>query len=156
MRLQEGSLLEESLFVLSRIPPPHMMEHPDESNPRYGRTRMCVLVVDDEYLITDTVCAILNENGFEAVAAYNGPEAVETARKLQPEIVLSDVLMPRMSGVELGIQLRREFPEVKVILFSGQAATSEMIHRAEAEGHFFELFPKPIHPDELMARLRLL
>lgn len=147
-------MLEESLFVLSEIPPPQMMERPEESSPRSGRTRMCVLVVDDEHLITDTICAILNDNGFEAFAAYNGPEAVETARKLQPEVVLSDVLMPRMSGVELGIQLRKEFPEIKIILFSGQAATSDMIHRAEAEGHFFELFPKPIHPDELMARLR--
>jgi len=149
-------LLEASLLLLSKIPPPQMMERSEASNPRYGRTRMCVLVVDDEYLITDTVCAILNDNGFEAVAAYNAPEAVETARKLQPDVVLSDVLMPRMSGVELGIQLRKAFPKVKIILFSGQAATSEMIHRAEAEGHFFELFPKPIHPDELMARLRSL
>lgn len=88
------------------------------------------------------------------MGAYNGFEVVDAARGLRPDVVLTDVLMPKMSGVELGIHMRREYPDVKIFLFSGQAATSEMIHRVEAEGHPFELFPKPIHPDELVARLR--
>ena len=115
---------------------------------------MRILVVDDERLITDTICAILNENGFNAFGAYSGDEALETAHEMQPEIVLSDVLMPRMSGVDLGIKLRTQFPQMKVILFSGQASTSGMIQRAEADGHRFVLIPKPIHPDDLIARLR--
>lgn len=113
-----------------------------------------MLVVDDERLITDTLCAILNEQGFDAIGAYSASEAVQAARKQRPAVVLSDVLMPRMSGVELGIKLRKEFPGIRIYLFSGQAATTAMIHRAEAEGHFFELFPKPIHPDELISRLK--
>jgi DNA-binding response OmpR family regulator len=117
-----------------------------------GRTR--VLVVDDEYLITDTICAILNRNGFEAAGAYNGQDAMEAALKLMPEVVLSDVLMPRMTGVELGIQLRKKLPGTRVILLSGQSATAEAVQRAEAQGYSFELFSKPIHPDELIARLR--
>ncbi len=111
-------------------------------------------MVDDEYLITDTICAILNQNGFDAAAAYSGEQAMETALKLLPGVVLSDVLMPKMSGVELGIRLHEEFPSVKVILLSGQLATSEMIEKAEAQGHFFDLFPKPIHPEDLIARLK--
>lgn len=149
-------MIERSLFLLSKITPPPVLVRREEPKPRRASGRMRILVVDDEYLITDTMCAILNENGFEAVAAYNGLDAIEAARKLRPDVVLSDVLMPRMSGVEFGIKLLKEFPETKIILFSGQAATSEMIHRAEAEGYFFELIPKPIHPDELMARLRSL
>ena len=117
---------------------------------------MRVLVVDDEHLITDTICAILNANGFDAVGAYSGAEALQAATELQPEIVLSDVLMPRMSGVDLGIQLRSLFPDARIILLSGQASTSTMIQRAEADGHQFMLFPKPIHPDDLIARLRKL
>jgi DNA-binding response OmpR family regulator len=115
---------------------------------------MRVLVVDDEHLITDTICAILNANGFDAVGAYSGVEALQTANELRPEIVLSDVLMPRMSGVDLGIELRSQFPDMKIVLLSGQASTSGMIQRAEADGHHFTLFPKPIHPDDLIARLR--
>jgi DNA-binding response OmpR family regulator len=147
-------LFLEIMLRPAQIPPSPMGEVPQRFDAHSEARRMCVLVVDDEHLITDTICAILNEHGFDAVAAYSGTEAVETARTLRPDVVLSDVLMPKMSGVELGIQLRKEFPEMKIFLFSGQAATSEMIHRAQEDGHRFELFPKPIHPDELMARLK--
>lgn len=145
--------MRETLFLAAEPPPPPIQESA-KSITRRGRERVRVLVVDDEHLITDTICAILQQNNFEAIPAYSGAEALEAARDRCPDIVLSDVLMPRMSGVELGIALRAEFPEVKIFLFSGQAATSEMVHRAEADGHRFELFPKPIHPDELIARLR--
>lgn len=143
----------EVQFLAVEFPPPPI-EDPGSSGTRLAHERVRVLIVDDEHLITDTICAILQQHGFEAVAAYSGAEALEAAREHRPDIVLSDVLMPKMSGVELGIALREEFPEIKLFLFSGQAATSEMIHRAEADGHRFELFPKPIHPDELIARLR--
>ena len=119
-----------------------------------GRKLQRVLVVDDERLIAETVTAILNDNGFEAVEAYNGEEALEAARKFQPDIVLSDVLMPKMSGVELGIKIRLEFPGTRIFLFSGQAATSELMRKAQDDGYTFELFPKPIHPEELIAKLR--
>jgi CheY-like chemotaxis protein len=147
-------LTEVRLYLLSEVPPPPMWTGLQESNTERRDGRLRVLVVDDERLIADTICAILEESGFDATGVYNGAEAIAAARKQRPDIVLSDVLMPRMSGVELGIQLRREFPEIKVFLFSGQAATTAMIHRAEAEGHYFELFPKPIHPEDLITRLK--
>ena len=148
-------MLEGSLFLLSQFQPPPMDGVLGESNTCPGDGRIRVLVVDDEHLITETLCAILNENGFDATGAYSGSDAISAARKMRPDIVLSDVQMPRMSGVELGIRLRSEFPGIKIFLFSGQATTSAMIHSAEAEGHYFELFPKPIHPDELIARLKV-
>jgi DNA-binding response OmpR family regulator len=119
-----------------------------------ARAHLRVLVVDDEPLIAQTVAAILNGHGFEALEANSAEEALQIARSFQPDIVLSDVLMPRMTGVDLGVRLRREFPQTRVLLFSGQAATSELMRRAEEQGYHFELFPKPIHPDELIARLR--
>ncbi|HTB96930.1 MAG TPA: response regulator [Terracidiphilus sp.] len=147
-------MTEAMLFLFSKMPPPPMWAGLAESNKERREGRLRVLIVDDEQLITDSICAILNENGFDATGAYNGLEAIAAARKEHPDIVLSDVLMPRMSGVELGIHLRHEFPNIKIYLFSGQAATTAIIHRAEVEGHHFELFPKPIHPDELMTRLK--
>jgi DNA-binding response OmpR family regulator len=122
--------------------------------PDTARLRLRVLVVDDEPLIAETVTAILNVHGFEAREATSGEDALEVARSFQPDIVLSDVLMPRMTGVDLGVRLRREFPQTRVLLFSGQAATSELMRKAEEKGYHFELFPKPIHPEELIARLR--
>lgn len=147
-------MLESTLLLLSKLPSQPLAAAVGESDTKCNDSRVHVLVVDDEHLITDTICAILRRNGFDATGVYSGSDALTAARKIRPDIVLSDVLMPKMSGVELGIQLRSEFPGVKFFLFSGQAATTAMIHRAEAEGHFFELFPKPIHPEELVNRLR--
>ena len=134
-------------------PLPPYPQSPDMAETEISKARR-VLVVDDEHLIADTLAAILNEHGFEAVGVYAGTEAIEVARKLAPEILLSDVLMPKMSGIELAIKIREEFPGIAVFLFSGQAATSELMRKAAIDGHQFELLPKPIHPRELVAKLK--
>jgi CheY-like chemotaxis protein len=113
-----------------------------------------ILVVDDEALIADTIVQILNRNGFIAEAAYSGAEAIEAAKRCCPELVLSDVLMPYVDGVEAAIAIREICPETRIVLFSGQAATVEILARARARGHDFELLPKPIHPTQLIKHLR--
>jgi CheY-like chemotaxis protein len=113
-----------------------------------------VLVVDDEKVIADTIVQILNRDGFIAEAAYGGEEAIEKARLHCPEIVLSDVLMPQVDGVEAAIAIRQLCPDTRIILFSGQAATVEILARARERGHTFELLPKPIHPTQLIKHLR--
>ena len=120
---------------------------PDAPAPR-------ILVVDDEALIADTIVQILNRNGFIAEAAYSGKEAIELARRYCPELVLSDVLMPQVDGVEAAIQIRQHCPDTRIVLFSGQAATVEILARARERGHTFELLPKPIHPTQLIKHLR--
>jgi PleD family two-component response regulator len=147
-------LLDTVVFCQGEAPPPHVFEHSDGDGATAGRARVRVLVVDDERLIARTVAAILNVNGFEAVEAFSGEEALEKARTLKPDIVLTDVLMPHMTGVELGRRLHDEMPEARILLFSGQAATSELMRKAHDDGYNFELFPKPIHPDDLIAKLR--
>jgi CheY-like chemotaxis protein len=113
-----------------------------------------ILVVDDEKLIADTIVQILNRNGFIAEAAYGGQEAIEAAKRHCPELVLSDVLMPQVDGVEAAIAIREACPETRIVLFSGQAATVEILERAKERGHNFELLPKPIHPTQLIKHLR--
>lgn len=113
-----------------------------------------ILVVDDEKVIADTIVQILNRNGFIAEAAYGGEEAIEKARGHCPELVLSDVLMPQVDGVEAAIAIRRNCPDTRIILFSGQSATVEILARARERGHIFELLPKPIHPTQLIKHLR--
>lgn len=147
-------MLGPIVFFSGEVPPPRLAEYADGSGARVGRAPLRVLVVDDELLIARTVTSILNANGFEALEAFSGEDALEKARQMQPDIVLTDVLMPRMTGVELGMRLRDELPNARILLFSGQAATSELMRRAQEQGYHFELFPKPIHPDDLIARLR--
>ena len=113
-----------------------------------------VLVVDDECVIADTLAIILNQHGFDAIAVYTGTGAVEQARAIKPDLIISDVIMPDMDGIEAAIQIRRFLPECKILLFSGQAATADLLESARARGHEFEILAKPVHPQDLLAKLR--
>jgi len=113
-----------------------------------------VLVTDDEKIITDTLVMILNSSGFNARPAYSGEMAVELARGFQPDILITDVVMLGMTGIEVAIQMKSMLPSCKVVLFSGQAATADLLEIAENEGYQFEILSKPIHPQELLAKLR--
>ena len=113
-----------------------------------------ILVVDDEVLIADTICQILNRSGFVAEAVYGGEEAIEAAHRLSPELVLSDVLMPHVDGVEAAIAIQKFLPDTRIVLFSGQAATVEILDRARDRGYSFELLAKPLHPTQLIKHLR--
>jgi CheY-like chemotaxis protein len=113
-----------------------------------------VLVVDDEQVIADTLAKILDLNGYEASAVYTGTAAVESARALQPDLVISDVIMPDMNGIEAAISIRGFLPNCKILLFSGQAATADLLESARAQGHEFEILAKPVHPSDLLAKLK--
>src|SRR5262245_45394355 len=84
-------------------------------------TKLTVLVVDDEPIIADTIKEILNRNGFIAQSAYGGDEALQAAEQFSPDILLTDVLMPKINGVDLAIMLSKFHPGTRVLLFSGQA-----------------------------------
>ena len=113
-----------------------------------------VLVVDDEQVIADTLAKILDLNGYDASAVYTGTAAVESAKSLQPDLIISDVIMPDMDGIQAAINIRRFLPDCKILLFSGQAATADLLENARAQGHEFEILGKPVHPSDLLAKLR--
>lgn len=118
-----------------------------------NKTKRRVLVVDDEQVIADTLSIILNKAGFEASPVYTGTAAVESARTIQPDLIISDVIMPDMNGIEAAIQIRSFLPSCKILLFSGQAATADLLESARAKGHEFEILAKPVHPQDLLAKL---
>ena len=121
---------------------------------RRNESRAKVLIVDDQHLIADTLAEILSNAGFDAIAAYDGFDALEKASRFQPHWVLTDVLMPRMNGVELAIALRKNYPASAILLFSGQAGISEILQEGHRQGYQFELIAKPIHPMKLIERLK--
>jgi CheY-like chemotaxis protein len=118
-----------------------------------GSSRLDVLVVDDEQTIADTLAVILSRSGFSVRTAYDGKYAFEIARQNPPRLVISDVMMPEMTGVELAIALKNSIPECQILLFSGQAATADLLERARAEGHDFAIVSKPIHPKDLIRKI---
>jgi CheY-like chemotaxis protein len=113
-----------------------------------------IIVVDDETLIAETVAEILNQAGFEATPVSNGSDAIELAKTWLPDIILSDVVMPGLNGIETGIKIRQIAPSCKIILFSGQAATVDLLEEARRHGQSFDILPKPIKPERLISVIR--
>ena len=132
-------------------PPPHdlVMDQKERSAPRRRR----VLVVDDERLIADTVAQILNIHGYDAFTAYGANDALTMAESFFPDFLLSDVMMPGKNGIELAVAMQEMLPAVKVLLFSGQAGTSQLVEQSDMT---FTLVAKPIHPDRLLKVLEKL
>jgi DNA-binding NtrC family response regulator len=113
-----------------------------------------ILVVDDETTITDTLVEILNCEGFEAISASAGEEALDRIHTFGPEVVISDVVMPGMNGVELGVQIRQVLPKCRIILFSGQTVTVDLLKEARRRGYEFEIVAKPVKPQRLLSIIR--
>lgn len=67
----------------------------------------------------------------------------------------SDVLMPGLNGIQLAIAIRARCPGTRIVLFSGHAATSDLLREADQSGHSFEPLSKAIHPSQLLKALRL-
>jgi DNA-binding response OmpR family regulator len=115
-----------------------------------------IFVVDDEYVIASTLAVILNRNGFSARPFTRPLEALAAAQSDIPDLLISDVAMPGLSGIDLAIQMRAQHPKCKILLFSGQAATLDLLEDASNQGHDFHLLLKPVHPTELLSVMRTL
>jgi DNA-binding response OmpR family regulator len=113
-----------------------------------------VLVADDERVIADTLSMILNQAGFEARAVYSGEKAVEMAPVYAPDMLISDVIMADLNGIDTAIRIRALLPGIKILLFSGQAATADLLEKARTRGYEFDILAKPVHPQDLLNRLR--
>jgi len=114
-----------------------------------------VMVVDDEKLIADTVSMILKKHGYTVMTAYDGESALALAGHVAPEVLITDVVMPPgMNGVQLAIEVVRSAVDCRVLLFSGQARTLDLLSDARKEGHQFTLLAKPLHPLQLLDRVR--
>jgi DNA-binding response OmpR family regulator len=112
-----------------------------------------VLIVDDEKVIADTLSIILTHAGFITMTAYDGATALRMANAITPALLLTDVVMPGISGVELAIMLTRSIAYLKVLLFSGQASTVDLLEQARHSGHHFTALTKPVHPTDMLKRI---
>jgi len=117
--------------------------------PQNGPRNPVVLVVDDEVVI-DTLTTILTQHGIAAMTAYDGFGALEIARIIPPDLLLADVVMPGMSGIDVAIAIKKDIPDCAILLFSGQAATTGLLAKAGKAWCDFEVLLKPIHPEKLV------
>jgi CheY-like chemotaxis protein len=114
-----------------------------------------ILVVDDERVIASTLRQILEQQGYRVTAAFDGDMAVEVAQSFRPDVLLTDVHMPKMNGVEAAIQITSELPTCSVLLLTGSYdLAAESLAKAKARGYDFPVIDKPIAPDELVKSIR--
>jgi CheY-like chemotaxis protein len=114
--------------------------------------RPVILVVDDEHIIADTLTAVLRRSGFAAIAAYDGLSALELAKVIPPELLITDIAMPRMNGIQLARSLVQTIADCKVLLFSGHASHMDLLEASET-GFDFPLLAKPVHPAVMLAHV---
>jgi DNA-binding response OmpR family regulator len=111
-----------------------------------------VLLVDDEHAITDNLAPFLERSGFTAMVASNGEEALQVVEGTEPDLIILDVLMPRLDGREVLRRLRRSGSWIPIILLTqvGEASERAMALEEGADDYL----NKPFDPHELVARMR--
>ena len=109
-----------------------------------------VFIVDEEYLLASNLAEFLRMEGFEARSFAAPLEALEAAHESPPELLIADVALRPISGIELANTMREICPACKVLLFSSFADTNGLLEAADATGHDFALFPGPVHLLNLM------
>jgi DNA-binding NtrC family response regulator len=117
-------------------------------------SKLRVLVVDDEFIIASTWAQILRMSGFETDLATSGEAAIRNARQRRPDVLLSDVLMPGISGIETATEILKFHPDCRVILISGHAETARSLAQDYPGKPDFEILRKPIHPLVVLERIR--
>lgn len=111
-----------------------------------------ILLVDDEASITSTLTTFLQLSGFEVSVAQNGEQALETLEQLRPDLIVLDVLMPRLDGRETLRRLRHRGDWTPVILLTQISGTAERIMALEEGAD--DYLNKPFDPQELVVRIR--
>ncbi|UWZ83532.1 response regulator [Occallatibacter riparius] len=109
-----------------------------------------VLVVDDNQVIADMFSSILKAAGNDVRTASTGEEAVVCILKFAPQVVIADVVLPRMSGIDLANWIAHHWPATKVLLLSGAEASVALAEEGNHRGHSHTLLAKPAHPKEIL------
>lgn len=111
-----------------------------------------VLIVDDERWTSDTLATIFNIARYEARAAYSAEDALEIVKDWKPQLAILDVMLPKMNGIDLALQLYALAPGCRILLFSGNPHTPEIVEAAARDGHSFDVLQKPVHPDIMLGK----
>lgn len=110
-----------------------------------------VLVVDDEYLVADTLALVFGRHGFETRVTYSARSALECARHFNPDLLLCDITMPERSGLELMEDFHRELPDCRVLVLTGYYSNvvrvREQASKLRRSAH---VLTKPCDPAELL------
>jgi len=110
-----------------------------------------ILVVDDEPNIINLVTAYLRQEGYEVLTATDGPRGLKAARAFQPDLIVLDVMLPGVDGIEVLTQLRRESDVYVIMLTAKSEETDKIIGLSVGADDYLT---KPFSPRELVARIK--
>lgn len=110
-----------------------------------------ILIVDDEKEIVRTVRAYLNNEGFKTYAAYDGEQALRAWEEKQPDLIVLDLMLPKLSGIDVTKEIRKK-SNTPIIMLTAKAAESDRIVGLELGAD--DYIVKPFSPRELVARVR--
>jgi two-component system response regulator MtrA len=110
-----------------------------------------VLVVDDDPAISEMLTIVLQGEGFDTVVVGDGPQAVEAAEREDPDLILLDLMLPGMSGIDV-CRAVREFSTVPIVMLTAKTDTVDVVLGLETGAD--DYVPKPFKPKELVARVR--
>ena len=115
-----------------------------------------VLIVDDEPHVVESIKTELESNGYRVVVSTNGKSAVELAKKVRPDLILLDILMPKLSGLEVCSRLRNDFltSRIPIVILTVLSDTRKKV--IAIEGGADDFLTKPFDPEEVVARIRMI
>jgi CheY-like chemotaxis protein len=105
-----------------------------------------ILIIDDDFITRELLQDLLQMNGFESVTLHDGSNALNLQRKYLFDLVITDILMPVQDGISTIIELRKEFPDLKIIAISGGGFSKDgqsLLRKAEYVGAC-RTFSKPV------------
>ena len=116
-----------------------------------------VLVVDDDQLVADTLCLIFQKRGYDCRASYSGKDALACAEDFPPELLLCDITMPMMDGLEVATSITGKLPGCRVLLLTGHYANLVPAHKcARSLKAPNRVMVKPALPEELLQQAHTL
>lgn len=148
-RLRRSIELFESSFDVSR-------HTASESHLSDGDIRRRILVVDDERTTRETLAFIFTMCGYDAKCARSAEEAIQMMTKWVPEFTLIDVIMPGMDGIRLAIAIAANHPGCRIVLFTGDIASAQLLMTQHDRIGEFHILEKPVHPTVLLETARRL
>ena len=114
-----------------------------------------ILVIDDDEQILDMLYESLTREGYDVLRASNGEQGMRLYREEPVDLIITDLIMPEKEGIETIIELRQDFPDVKIIAISGggRTGTKDYLHMAKIFG-VQRTFTKPVAREQLLDAIR--
>lgn len=117
----------------------------------YGDMKARILVIDDDEALAEMIGIVLRNDGFDPVFCADGAQAVDVFRSTKPDLVLLDLMLPGIDGIEVCRQIRNE-SDLPIVMLTAKSDTSDVVRGLESGAD--DYVPKPFKPAELVARVR--